>query len=100
MPRTPTLVSPNGLELRRLRETFGLTQRELAERANCSKRTIERAEASRTVNPKWLLAIATVLSTTPEKLRNPFEADSSLGTKPNAQFKELRQILAFLAKGT
>lgn len=54
--------------LRTLRTARGLTQRQLAELADCSVRTIRNAEQGRGIDPSTLRAIAQALATSPATL--------------------------------
>lgn len=56
-------IQPDGPKIRSLRKAKKLTQEKLAEKSDCSKRTIENAEASKRINETSLEAIALALDT-------------------------------------
>lgn len=69
-PDGPQMASPriDGVTLRRLRMTSGLTQEQLADRAHVSVRTILNAQAGREISLSSAEAIARALNVRPDEL--------------------------------
>lgn len=58
----------NGKRIRQLRVARGWTQKNLAQKIGCAKRTIENAEKSRRVRPRTILELAQVLKVEPTEI--------------------------------
>jgi transcriptional regulator with XRE-family HTH domain len=93
-----TFITANGSEIKKLRQSRAMTQRELAKAASCSKRTIERAESSEPINPKILALIAKALGRKSKSILKVAERNTASGQESNmTELKRVREFFDAMA---